>query len=219
MVYKSHPGRVYKLGSLYSKWKGLLCGNPTERAESLILNFWPPGSLQVQPRHRDCLPQARGFRTGKNTIHQIFILSNFKSWSMSVGCCSWISSQPFAEGSPKPFPVPIRSRISEGAIWLPIVSLSVLVAMVEVVGGGEGKVAVVSRRCCCYICYLWYLLSGTRVLMRAVLPARPKCSHWCISLEKSSLNAVRILKHATERLSDANLCEQKVFTGGGEVGA
>ena len=29
----------------------------------------------MQPRHKDCLPQARGFRTGQNTIHQIFTLS------------------------------------------------------------------------------------------------------------------------------------------------
>ena len=30
---------------------------------------------EVQPRHRNCLPQARGVRTGKNTIHQIYTLS------------------------------------------------------------------------------------------------------------------------------------------------
>ena len=42
-----------------SLWKS------TERGESLKLNFWPPGSLQIQPRHLDCLPQVSGFRTGK----------------------------------------------------------------------------------------------------------------------------------------------------------
>ena len=73
MVYKSHPGEVINRG-LFIKFKGLLCGNPRERGESLILNFWPPGSLSVQPRHRDRLPQARGFRTGKKTIHQIFTI-------------------------------------------------------------------------------------------------------------------------------------------------
>ena len=40
MVYKSHPGGVYKMGS-FIKFKGLLCGNPTERVACLILNFWP----------------------------------------------------------------------------------------------------------------------------------------------------------------------------------
>ena len=40
-----------------------------KEGESLILNFWPPGSLSVQARARDCLPQARGFRTGKNIQH------------------------------------------------------------------------------------------------------------------------------------------------------
>ena len=72
VVYKLHagwfinraPGEFINSG-LFIKFKGLLCGNPTERGESLTLNFWPRGSLQVQPRHRDCLPQARGIRTGK----------------------------------------------------------------------------------------------------------------------------------------------------------
>ena len=76
MVYKSHPGEFINSG-LFIKFKGLLCGNPIEGGESLILNFWPRGSLYVQPRHRDCRPQASGFRTGKNTIHQIFTLSTF----------------------------------------------------------------------------------------------------------------------------------------------
>ena len=52
VVYKLHagwfinrtPGAVYKLRS-FIKFKGLLCGTPTERGESLKLNFWPPGSL------------------------------------------------------------------------------------------------------------------------------------------------------------------------------
>ena len=38
------PGGVYNCG-LFIKFEGLLCGNPTERGESLILNFWPPSSL------------------------------------------------------------------------------------------------------------------------------------------------------------------------------
>ena len=82
VVYKLHAGQFINRPpenfinwGLFIKFKGLLCGNPTERGESLILNFWPPGTLWVQPRHRDCLPQARGFKTGKNTIHQIFTLS------------------------------------------------------------------------------------------------------------------------------------------------
>ena len=40
----NRPGEFINWG-LFIKFKGLLCGNPTERAESLILNFWPPGSL------------------------------------------------------------------------------------------------------------------------------------------------------------------------------
>ena len=52
VVYKLHagwfinrtPGEFINWG-LFIKFKGLLCGNPTEGAESLILNFWPPGSL------------------------------------------------------------------------------------------------------------------------------------------------------------------------------
>ena len=51
-VYKLHarwfinrtPGEFINRG-LCVKFKGLLCGDPTERGESLILNFWPPGSL------------------------------------------------------------------------------------------------------------------------------------------------------------------------------
>ena len=81
VVYKLHagwfinrtPGEFINRGH-FIKFKGFLCGNPTEKGESLVLNFRPPGSLYVQPRHRDCLPQARGFRTGKNTIHQLFTL-------------------------------------------------------------------------------------------------------------------------------------------------
>ena len=38
------PGEFINWG-LLSNLKGLLSGNPTERVESLILNFWPPGSL------------------------------------------------------------------------------------------------------------------------------------------------------------------------------
>ena len=67
------PGGVINCG-LSIKFKGLLCGTPTERGESLKLNFWPPSSSLIQPRHLDCLPQARGFRTGKNTIHQAVTL-------------------------------------------------------------------------------------------------------------------------------------------------
>ena len=58
------PGKFINSG-LFIKFKGLLCGNPIERGKSLILNIWPRGGLEVQPRHRDCLRQARGFRTGK----------------------------------------------------------------------------------------------------------------------------------------------------------
>ena len=38
------PGEFINSG-LFIKFKGLLRGNPTERAESLILNFWLQGSL------------------------------------------------------------------------------------------------------------------------------------------------------------------------------
>ena len=58
------PGEFINQG-LFTKFKGLLCGAPTESGESLKLNFWPRGSLQVQPRYLHCLPQVRGFRTGK----------------------------------------------------------------------------------------------------------------------------------------------------------
>ena len=54
-VYKLHagwfinrtPGEFINSGLFikFIKFKGLLCGNPTERAESLILNFWPRGRL------------------------------------------------------------------------------------------------------------------------------------------------------------------------------
>ena len=37
-------------------------------------------------RHCDFLPQARGFRTGKDTIHQIFTLSNFLWKTMLLKC-------------------------------------------------------------------------------------------------------------------------------------
>ena len=51
VVYKLHagcfinrpPGKSINWGLLI-KFKGLLCGYPIERGESLILNFWPPGS-------------------------------------------------------------------------------------------------------------------------------------------------------------------------------
>ena len=47
MVYKSHGGEFINRG-LFTNLKGLLCGNPTERGESLILNFWPhPGTVIV----------------------------------------------------------------------------------------------------------------------------------------------------------------------------
>ena len=52
VVYKLHarwfinrtPGEFINC-SLFIRFKGALCGNPTERGESLILNFWPPSSL------------------------------------------------------------------------------------------------------------------------------------------------------------------------------
>ena len=52
VVFKLHagqfidraPGEIIKWG-LFIKFEGLLCGNPTERGESLRLNFWPPSSL------------------------------------------------------------------------------------------------------------------------------------------------------------------------------
>ena len=52
VVYKLHagwfinriPGEFTNCG-FFNKNIGLLCGNPTERGESLVLNFWPPGSL------------------------------------------------------------------------------------------------------------------------------------------------------------------------------
>ena len=52
VVYKLHAGRFINRtpaefinSGLFIKFKGLLCGNPIERGESLILNFWPRGSL------------------------------------------------------------------------------------------------------------------------------------------------------------------------------
>ena len=82
VVYKLHAGWFinrtpgeFKNCGLFIKFKGSCRGNPTEKWESLKLNFWPAGSLSVQPGHRDCLPQVRGFRTGKNTTHQVFALS------------------------------------------------------------------------------------------------------------------------------------------------
>ena len=42
------PGEFMNWG-LFIKFEGLLCANPTERGESLILNFWPPGSLKSNP--------------------------------------------------------------------------------------------------------------------------------------------------------------------------
>ena len=52
VVYKLHAGWFVNCTAgefinrgLFIKFKGVLCGNPTERGESLILNFWPPGSL------------------------------------------------------------------------------------------------------------------------------------------------------------------------------
>ena len=57
------------------KFRGLLVGNSTERGEGFKLNFWLPGSLEVQPGHLECLLQVRGFRTGKNAKHQVFALS------------------------------------------------------------------------------------------------------------------------------------------------
>ena len=39
------PGEFINWGLYFMKFKGLLCGNPTETLESLVLNSWPPGSL------------------------------------------------------------------------------------------------------------------------------------------------------------------------------
>ena len=59
------PGEFINCGPFNKfTFKGFLCGNPTETGEILKLNFWPRGSLEFQPRHLDCLPQVRGFRTG-----------------------------------------------------------------------------------------------------------------------------------------------------------
>ena len=52
VVYKLHagwfinrtPGEFINCG-LFIEFKGLLCGNATERGASLKLNLWPPGSL------------------------------------------------------------------------------------------------------------------------------------------------------------------------------
>ena len=80
MVYNRTP-REFINWCLFIKFKGLLCGNPTERAERLILNLWPPGSLYVQPRHRECLPQVRGFRTRKkyNTSNVYTVKMTFRA--------------------------------------------------------------------------------------------------------------------------------------------
>ena len=47
---------------------------------SVVFYLWSSQRIQdkegVQPGHLDCLPQVRGFRTGKNTIHQVFTVSN-----------------------------------------------------------------------------------------------------------------------------------------------
>ena len=51
VAYKLHAGWFINrppaefINWFFIKFKGLLCGKPTERGESLILNLWPPGSL------------------------------------------------------------------------------------------------------------------------------------------------------------------------------
>ena len=52
VVYKLHAGGFINRtpgefinSNLLIKFEGLPCGNPIERGESLILNFWPRGSL------------------------------------------------------------------------------------------------------------------------------------------------------------------------------
>ena len=49
-----------------------------------------------------------------------------------------------------------------------------------------------------------------RHVMRAVLSARPKCSHRCVSLKETPLKPVQVLKHATKKLSRANVCENEM---------
>ena len=56
VVYKFHagwfinrtPGEFINCG-LFIRFKGLLCGNPTERGESLKLNFWPQAVYKSNP--------------------------------------------------------------------------------------------------------------------------------------------------------------------------
>ena len=74
MVSKSHPGEFINWGLLI-KFKGLHCGNPTERGQSLKLSSGSQAVYKSTARCLDCLQQARGFRTEKKTIHHIFRLS------------------------------------------------------------------------------------------------------------------------------------------------
>ena len=52
--------------------------------------------IKVRPRHRDCLPQARGFRTGKNTIYIKHLHCQMKLicyWAMLSDTCKSIAIQ------------------------------------------------------------------------------------------------------------------------------
>ena len=83
VVYKLHAGwfinrTEFINWGLCIKFKGLLCGNSRERGESLIPNFWPPGF--ISPTQAPRLSAAsEGLQNRKNTIHQIFTLSNVNS--------------------------------------------------------------------------------------------------------------------------------------------
>ena len=82
VVYKVHagwfinrtPGESINCG-LFIKSKGLLCGNPTERGESLILNFWPARQFISPTQAPQLSATSEGLQDRKNTIHQIFTLS------------------------------------------------------------------------------------------------------------------------------------------------
>ena len=70
VVYKLHAGRFISRTpgefinwGRFIKFKGPLCGDPTERAESLILNFWPARQfISPTPGTVTCLLQARGLQ-------------------------------------------------------------------------------------------------------------------------------------------------------------
>ena len=50
-----------------------------------------------------------------------------------------------------------------------------------------------------------------RHVMRAILSARPKCSHRCVSLKETTFKAVQILKHTTKNSTEQTPMRTKWF--------